>query len=390
MAWWKNWSVKQSRTAGLPRRALSWWSPMPERMARRSYAALASDGYVRNPVVRRAVQIIADAFASLPLNVTIDGQALDPQHPASALLHAPAPGCSGGHLREALATYLLLHGNAYVELVEGADGVPEELHSLRPERVTLVPGRDGWPAGYRYTLDGQWVSFDVDPVTGRSALLHLKNFHPLDDHYGAGQLEAAETAIETYNAAARWSLALLDNAARPSGALVYDHGDGALSPDQFERLKADMAEHFSGSANAGRPLLLEGGLKWQALSLSPADMDFINGKHASARDIALAFGVPPLLLNIPGDATYANYQEAGRTLYRLTVLPLAARVCDALAAWLATYWPGLRICVDSDRVPALARDRELLWRQIAQAAFLSDAERRQLLGLGDGEPPLEP
>ena len=91
-----------------------------------------------------------------------------------------------------------------------------------------------------------------------------------------------------------------------------------------------MEQSFQGARNAGRPLLLEGGLDWKAMSLSPRDMDFIELKHAAAREIALAMGVPPMLLGIPGDNTYANYQEANRSFWRQTVLPLANRTARAL------------------------------------------------------------
>ena len=146
-------------------------------------------------------------------------------------------------------------------------------------------------------------------------ILHLTFFHPLDDHYGLAPLEPAAVAIDTHNAAAAWNKALLDNAARPSGALVYAGPEGAvLSETQFERLSASSSDTYQGASNAGRPLLLEGGLDWKAMSLSPKDMDFMEAKHAAAREIALAFGVPPMLLGIPGDNTYANYQEANRVL----------------------------------------------------------------------------
>ena len=77
-------------------------------------------------------------------------------------------------------------------------------------------------------------------------------------------------------------------------------------------------------------MLLEGGLKWQALCLSPADMDFVGLKAAAARDIALAFGVPPVLLGLPGDNTYANAREAERALWRQTLLPLAEKILSGL------------------------------------------------------------
>jgi HK97 family phage portal protein len=117
-------------------------------------------------------------------------------------------------------------------------------------------------------------------------------------------------AVDTHNAAACWNKALLDNAARPSGALVYDGGEGAvLSTLQYERLKQEFADHYQGHGNAGRPLVLEGGLDWRPMSLTPRDMDFLEAKHAAAREIALAFGVPPMLLAIPGDNTYSNYRK---------------------------------------------------------------------------------
>jgi HK97 family phage portal protein len=136
--------------------------------------------------------------------------------------------------------------------------------------------------------------------------------------------------------------------------------------------------------NAGRPMLLEGGLKWQALSLTPADMDFATLKAAAARDIALAFGVPPMLLGLPGDSTYANYREANRALWRLTLLPLAGKLLDALAEGLSPWFPDAQLAVDFDRIPALAEDRERLWTQVAAADFLSADEKRAMLGI---EPP---
>ena len=92
--------------------------------------------------------------------------------------------------------------------------------------------------------------------------------------------------------------------------------------------------------NAGRPMVLEGGLDWKAIAMSPKDMDFIELlKNVAAREIALAFGVPPMLLGIPGDNTYANYAEANRSLWRQTVVPLVNRVAAALEHWLQ---PGFR------------------------------------------------
>jgi HK97 family phage portal protein len=155
-----------------------------------------------------------------------------------------------------------------------------------------------------------------------------------------------------------------------------------LSAEQYQRLKEELSQEFSGAGNAGRPLLLEGGLKWQALSLTPADMDFVALKEGAARDIALAFGVPPVLVGLPGDATYANAREAGRALYRQTILPMAGRILGDLSAMLSDWMGPVRLAVDTDQISELAEDRAKLWEQVGAAGFLSDGEKRELLGFG--------
>lgn len=133
-------------------------------------------------------------------------------------------------------------------------------------------------------------------------------------------------------------------------------------------------------------MLLDGGLKWQSMALSPADMDFATLKSAAARDIALAFGVPPMLLGLPGDNTYSNYREANRALWRLTLLPLAEKLFSALQEGLAPWYDDAQLSVDLDQVPALSEDRERLWKQVSEASFLTDDEKRMMLGLDPKEP----
>ncbi len=266
--------------------------------------------------------------------------------------------------------------------MKDAAGRPVELFALRPERMSVVASSDGWPSAFTYKVGEQALTIPLLDEDASPNLIHIRHFHPADDHYGAGCLAAADQAVATHNAAANWNRVLLENAARPSGALVYDSGDaGGLTSDQFDRLKDELAQAFSGASNAGRPMVLEGGLKWQSLSLSPADMDFANLKAAAARDIALAFGVPPMLLGLPGNSTYANYREANRALWRLTLLPLAAKLFAALGEGLSPWFPKASLAIDLDRVPALSEDREKLWGMVGSADFLSPAEKRTLLGL---------
>ena len=341
--------------------------------------SLATEGFVRNPVVHRCVRMIAEAANSVPLVAEESGRRVT-EHPALALLRRPNPRQSGGELLEAVYAYLQTAGNAYLEAAV-IDGEVKGLYGLRPDRMRVVAGKDGWPGAYSYSAGGVTRTLSQEPAP-IPRVLHLALFHPLDDHYGLSPLEAAQTSMDIHNAAARWNKALLDNAARPSGALVYSVANGHLTPEQFSRLKAELEQGFSGAQNAGRPMVLEGGLDWKTIALSPRDMDFIELKNGAAREIALAFGVPPMLLGIPGDNTYANMAEANRALWRQTVVPLVRRVADDLGAWLApAFGGGFSIVPDLDRVEALAEDRAALWARIGGADFLSDEEKRAMLGV---------
>jgi HK97 family phage portal protein len=339
------------------------------------YNAAVRRAYLDNPVAQRAVRLVAEGIGGAPLS---------PAEPELARLVGATS--AGQALLETLASHLLLHGNAYVQILKDGAGRPAELFALRPERVSVIADSDGWPSAYAYKVGERTLTIPALDEDAAPNLIHIKHFHPADDHYGAGCLAAADQAVAIHNAAANWNRALLENAARPSGALVYDPGDaGGLTAEQFDRLKSELQSAYAGMTNAGRPMLLEGGLKWQSMSMSPADMDFAQLKAAAARDVALAFGVPPMLLGLPGDATYANYREANRALWRLTLLPLATKLLGAISEGLQTWFPDQSLAIDLDRVPALAEDRERLWTQVSAAGFLSDSEKRALLGLPDVE-----
>ncbi|WP_170523279.1 phage portal protein [Ruegeria arenilitoris] len=346
------------------------WSP-------RDTVSLTRTGFSGNPVGFRSVKLIAEAAAALPLVLQDDAQRYE-THLVLRLMRRPNAAQGKAELLEALFGQLLLSGNAYVEAVQAEGGLPVELHVLRSDRMSVVPGADGWPKAYDYTAGGKTHRFPAE------AICHIKSFHPQDDHYGFSPMQAAAMAIDVHNSASRWSKSLLDNAARPSGALVWKGGDGqgVMAEEQFRRLSDEIEANYRGARNAGRPMVLEGGLDWKPMGFSPSDMEFQKTKEAAAREIALAFGVPPMLLGIQGDATYSNYQEANRAFYRLTVLPLVTRVAAALSDWLSGFTgEDLLLKPDLDQVPALAAERDAQWARVANADFLTDAEKRALLGL---------
>ena len=337
--------------------------------------ALMRDGYIGNAVAYRCVRMIAEAAASIPLTSNDED--------AAQLLAHPSPDEAGHVFLERLYGDLQITGNAWAEAVTLAgDAQPKGIFPRRADTVRAETSAQGALTGWavRQRRGQRIIQREAD---GWSPVLHLKLYHPSDGIYGLSPLAAARKALDLHNGAAAWAKALIDNAARPSGALVYGRDGGSLTPDQFDRLKAELEATHTGSANAGRPLLLDGGLDWKPMSLTPADMDFAGTRHAAAREIALAFGVPPMLLGIPGDNTYATYREANIAFWRLTVLPLVQKVASALSIWLSARFDDVAITPDLDEVPAFAAEREALWSRLEAASFLTDAEKRKLAGVGE-------
>ncbi len=370
--------------AGSPR-----WTP-------RRYDALADEGFAKNVIAWRCITEVARACASIPFTLYDDHGDEITSHPLLDLLLQPNPLASGHQFIEHTVCQFQIAGNAYIEAV-GAEDVegPSELYVLRADRMKVIPGSSGLPLGYEYAVNGKTSRWAADPITGHSPILHWKNFHPLNDWYGMSPMEAALPAIDQHNAAGAWNQSLLQHGARPSGALLYAAKDGPshLSDEQFRRLKEELDENYTNARNAGRPLVLEGGLEWKEMGLSPKDMDWMAGRDRAAIDIALAFGVPEQLIGIAGAQTFANMAEARLALYEDTVIPLMIQLTGELNRWLTPMFADdLRLDIDRDEILALTARRDQVWDKVGRAEFLTINEKRSALGYppidgGDVLPP---
>ena len=148
-------------------RVVAWGSSGRVAWSPRDTVSLTKTGFSGNPVGFRAVKLIAEAAAALPL-VCQDGERRYDLHPVVDLMRRPNPGQGRAELFEALYGQLLRSGNGYLEAV-GGEGLPVELHILRSDRMSLVPGADGWPVAFDYTVGGRKHRFDmtgpVDPIS---------------------------------------------------------------------------------------------------------------------------------------------------------------------------------------------------------------------------------
>lgn len=355
-----------------------------------NYVNASREAYVKNVVANRCISVVVNGASSVKLKLKnrYTGEILQ-EHPLMKLLNRPNCCSNINDFFKALYSYKILSGNAYILAKFDNDDLekckePTALFLLRPDRVSILTDNKMIPVAYKYVADKIEKFYYVDSVNGSSEILHIKNFHPLDDWYGMSEVEPAGYSIDQHNEASKWNQAMLQNGARPSGALIVktEANDGFLTDEQFDRLKSQLDEEYSGSINAGKPLLLEGGLEWKEMSLSPKDMDFLEIKYSTAREIALSFGVPSQLLGIPGDNTYSNFAEARLFLWEQTILPMIDNVLSNLNSWLCPmYGDDLELFYDIHSINALSSKREKLWDNVNKATFLSDEKKREILNL---------
>lgn len=362
----------------------------------RRYDKLADEAYVRNPIGFKCVKLIASSAAMAPWMLSGKGGKEIESHALLDLLSRPAPMIGGHTLFEAFYAYLLLSGNGYIvgQRLGNGSRPPRELWTMRPDRVKPIAGPFGSPSGYSYEANGRAMVFPVDPVTGAGDVMHLKEFHPLNDWYGLSRVEAAAYGVDRHNAASAHNKALLDNGARPSGALVFSPIKGADGEEKaapqavVDAAREDLDKNHGGAMNAGKPFVFGGNVNWLEMGINPKDMDFMKGKDDAARDICDAFGVPHILI-VPGAATYNNVREAKADLWQDTILPILDKTVDALNAWLAPqFGDGLKLGIDLDDISALEYVRELRRTSIAalyKDGVLDDGEARTALGYGPRE-----
>lgn len=378
--------VKESRTVSVMGTGYS--GPVyPDR----DYTNFVKESYMKNPIAFRCADIIGKSVASVPwetykkdrngdIIVTPGVNAID------KVLNRPNPQEGRTFFMLKTIVYLLLSGNAYIERVTPQSGpnvnVPKELYSHRPDRMKIILGSNGNLTGYQYSVNGKSVQWDINTLTGQSNILQLKLFHPLDDYYGLSLIEPSARDIDTSNSSMDWNKKLINKEAKPG--MVFEH-PGNLTDHQFERLKKQLDQNYSGADNAGENLILEGGAKAHPYALSPKDMDFLEGSRENARRMAYSFGVPPQLIGIPGDNTYSNYQEARLAFWEETIFFYLEYLKSELNNWLFDQGSSEFIDYSLDEVPALEAKRQMRWERAQSSTFLTENEKREMVNYEETE-----
>jgi len=374
----------------------------------RNYKTFAKRAYIANVIAHRCIDERATAMGTLNWQVFDGDKEVDDNHPYARLLARPNPTQGTSAFFSEIEYYMLISGNNYMvpnnaqfdpNVTMQSNGVPTELFNLRPDRVVVgASDLNMVPIRYTYMPRGignhdSEVVYPVDQITGQANVLHTMFFNPLNRFVGLSPIEAALTAVETHNTAVTWNYSLLKNGARPSFVITVK---GKTTKDQKEQLRQRIDDVFAGGNNSGRPMVLGDDMEAKELGLSPKDMDYANTKASFAKDIATAFRVPPILINVGSDSTFANMKEARLSMWEDTIIPQADLIRDELNNWLSPqFGDNIRLDYDKNAIDALIERRQQKSDALEKVSYMTVNEKREASGLepidgGDVLPTVKP
>ena len=266
-------------------------------------------------------------------------------HPALDLLYRPNPFQTKTEFYEKYMINKLLTGESFVLKVRSAGPGSEvvELWNLRPDymKILIDASDPRLIKGYEFNkTDGSKVVFDADDI------IHDAYPSPLDEFGGMSALQPARVRIETEQFASEYQANFFKNNARPDFILQTD---GKIGGDQKDEMRDSIDKRHKGTKNAGKYMLLEGGLKYQQVSISQREMDYIEGMKFTRDDILVAFHVPKPIIAITEDVNYANANTAMEIFLNETIQPEIARLCEKLNEHLIYTEYGANFYVDYDK-----------------------------------------
>ncbi len=281
--------------------------------------------YRTQPNVRVCVDFLARNIAQLGLHVyrrvgETDRERLR-DHPLARLLARPNPWTTTYRLIEALVADHAVYHNAYWLKVRGEDARADSggrvaLLRVPPHLVQVSAGLV--PVGYTIALGARTLKARPD------AVVHYRGYNPDAPGEGLSPLETLRRILAEEHAAGEYRENLWQNAARMNGIIERPVDATDWSDTARERFQAEFEALYSGAANSGKTAILEEGMKWQAISFSPRDAEYLAGRKLTREECARAYHIPLPMVGILDHATFSNIKEQHKNLYQ-----------DSLGPWLA-------------------------------------------------------
>lgn len=286
-------------------------------------------GMKSSTYVYACVDRLMKSVASIPWNAYVKNskgeweEAHD--HPLEQLIQNPNPFMSRKQLMEIITAHLYLGGNAVLQKIKVRD-TTVELWPISPDSIKPVPSKTDFIKEYRYNKNGHITNYAPDEIA------HFMFIDPSNVYWGMSPLLAGARTVDTDVEAVKWNKVALQNRAITDGVFSFDN---VLTQDQWDEARKQVRDQHQGSENARTPWVLGSGAKWNQMSLSPVEMDFLNSRKMTREEICSIFQVPPPMVGIYENATLANIETARKILWVDTVIPLLDGLQEVLNRSLA-------------------------------------------------------
>jgi HK97 family phage portal protein len=271
-------------------------------------------------------------------------------HPLSDLMAQPNPFMSRQQTMEWVIAQLQLAGNSMLKKIV-IGGKTRELWPIwELDKIQPVPDRFNFLDRYDFRRDGEAI-----PILP-SEVVHMQLVDPSTPYWGMSPLQAAARVVDTDTEAVQWNKVMLQNRAKPDGVFMIP---GQVERDQLDEARMIVREQYGGPDNRGVPFVFGSGMTYTQMSLSPAEMDWLESRKLSREEICAVFGVPLPMVGIYADATLANLETSRSIFWEDTVIPLLDLVQAALNRSITPAFGDprtLQLRYDTTGVNALRED----------------------------------
>lgn len=319
--------------------------------------------------VHAAAFKIAESVAAVPWQITKDGKPANTK--MNDVLDHPNEFYSWAELIELTQLYLELVGEAYWVIERDKANNVAKIWPINPQNMAVIPDENHFLLGYVFRSHNKKI------VLAPQDVVFFKYPHPSNPYRGASPLEAVALEALGDKKAVEWNYTFFENAAIPAG--ILDAGNNMLTDEQIEQIRKQWKTKYS-RGNAHEVAVLSGGLKYQPLTLSQKEMDFMQSRKLTRDDILGVFGVPPPILGITENVNRANAEAAEYIFMKQTILPRLRRIERKITHSLLSQ-EGSTFVFDNP-VPSDKLTNSQIANASIKSGFITINEARELIGLG--------
>ena len=311
------------------------------------------EGFIASGWVYKSVSLISRNASFVPFVVKNEEGEIEWDHPITKLLLKPHPYLNRIQFFELLIQWIQLAGNAYIKKVDDSRGTAE-LWPVSPDRIAPIESKDNSLFVDGYAVANSMGSMVRNDDYDTDNVIHIALTNPAQPLIGISPLEAASRATDGDVAQQDWNVSAMQNRGVVEGVFTFKK---QLDSSQSDSIMKRIMDKFSGSSNARKPLVIGSDASYTRLSLTSAEMDFIESRKFNRDEIFIIFGIPPQLGGSQESSTYNNFSASMRIFWESTIIPLLTLMATQFTQSFGLE-DGYYVGFDTSGIAALSENQD--------------------------------